>query len=44
MLGNMQVSRVLPYQWYDTPNATSGTLDDFEDFLEHIATPRWKPA
>ena len=32
MLGNMPVSRVLPYQWYDTPNVHLCTLDDFEDF------------
>lgn len=31
-LGNMPVSRVLPYQWYDTPNVHLCTLHDFEDF------------
>jgi len=34
MLGNMPVSRVLPYQWYDTPNVHLCTLDDFEDFCD----------
>jgi methionine biosynthesis protein MetW len=28
--GRMPVTRVLPYQWYDTPNIRVGTLDDFE--------------
>lgn len=32
MLGNMPVSRELPYQWYDTPNVHLCTLDDFESF------------
>jgi len=32
LLGNMPVSRELPYQWYDTPNVHLCTLDDFEDF------------
>jgi methionine biosynthesis protein MetW len=27
--GRMPVTRVLPYQWYDTPNIRVGTLDDF---------------
>ncbi len=31
LLGNMPVSDVLPYQWYDTPNVHLCTLDDFED-------------
>lgn len=30
--GNMPVSVVLPYQWYDTPNVHLCTLHDFEDF------------
>jgi methionine biosynthesis protein MetW len=29
--GNMPVSDVLPYQWYDTPNVHLCTLHDFED-------------
>ncbi len=32
LLGNMPVSRELPYQWYDTPNVHLCTLNDFEDF------------
>lgn len=28
--GRMPVTRVLPYQWYDTPNIRVGTLADFE--------------
>jgi methionine biosynthesis protein MetW len=32
MLGNMPVSRELPYQWYDTPNVHLCTLKDFEHF------------
>ena len=27
--GRMPVTRVLPYQWYDTPNIRVGTLTDF---------------
>lgn len=30
--GNMPVSEVLPYQWYDTPNVHLCTLHDFETF------------
>jgi len=30
--GNMPVSEVLPYQWYDTPNVHLCTLIDFETF------------
>ena len=29
LLGRMPVTRVLPYQWYDTPNIRVGTLQDF---------------
>jgi methionine biosynthesis protein MetW len=29
-LGRMPVTKVLPYQWYDTPNIRVGTLADFE--------------
>jgi methionine biosynthesis protein MetW len=32
LLGNMPVSRDLPYQWYDTPNVHLCTLRDFENF------------
>jgi methionine biosynthesis protein MetW len=28
--GRMPVTRVLPYQWYDTPNIRVGTLRDFD--------------
>jgi len=28
--GRMPVTRVLPYQWYDTPNIRVGTFSDFE--------------
>ena len=28
--GRMPVTRVLPYQWYDTPNIRVGTLQDFD--------------
>jgi methionine biosynthesis protein MetW len=30
MGGRMPVTKVLPYQWYDTPNIRVGTLADFE--------------
>ena len=29
-IGRMPVTRVLPYQWYDTPNIRVGTYADFE--------------
>ncbi|MDO9053949.1 MAG: methionine biosynthesis protein MetW [Gallionella sp.] len=32
LLGNMPVSKELPYQWYDTPNVHLCTLNDFESF------------
>jgi methionine biosynthesis protein MetW len=28
--GRMPVTKILPYQWYDTPNIRVGTLADFE--------------
>lgn len=34
LLGNMPVSRELPYQWYDTPNVHLCTLKDFESFCQ----------
>ena len=34
LLGNMPVSRELPYQWYDTPNVHLCTLHDFEMFCD----------
>ncbi len=30
LLGNMPISRDMPYQWYDTPNVHLCTLRDFE--------------
>lgn len=30
LLGRMPVTRVLPYEWYDTPNIRVGTYADFE--------------
>ena len=30
MRGRMPVTKVLPYQWYDTPNIRVATLQDFE--------------
>jgi methionine biosynthesis protein MetW len=37
--GKMPVSKVLPYQWYDTPNVHLCTLHDFESFCQdhHVA-------
>ncbi|MBI5006566.1 MAG: methionine biosynthesis protein MetW [Nitrosomonadales bacterium] len=34
LLGNMPISRELPYQWYDTPNVHLCTLDDFENLCD----------
>jgi methionine biosynthesis protein MetW len=34
LFGNMPVSKVLPYQWYDTPNVHLCTLHDFETFCQ----------
>ena len=28
--GRMPVTKILPYQWYDTPNIRVGTMQDFE--------------
>lgn len=30
--GNMPVSKILPYQWFDTPNVHLCTIDDFDEF------------
>jgi methionine biosynthesis protein MetW len=30
LMGRMPVTRVLPYEWYDTPNIRVGTYADFE--------------
>jgi methionine biosynthesis protein MetW len=32
LLGNMPVSKDLPYQWYDTPNVHMCTITDFDVF------------
>ena len=32
VVGNMPVSRNLPYQWYDTPNVHMCTIHDFDGF------------
>ncbi len=32
ILGNMPVSKNLPYQWYDTPNVHLCTISDFDNF------------
>ncbi len=35
LMGNMPVSRALPYEWYNTPNIHLFTIDDFENFCLH---------
>lgn len=34
--GNMPVSKILPYQWYDTPNVHLCTLRDFEHLCDDL--------
>ncbi len=34
-LGNMPVSKTLPYQWYDTPNVHLCTIHDFDIFCKN---------
>jgi methionine biosynthesis protein MetW len=34
-LGNMPVSKSLPYQWYDTPNVHLCTINDFDIFCKN---------
>ncbi|MEZ5741003.1 MAG: methionine biosynthesis protein MetW [Burkholderiaceae bacterium] len=34
--GRMPVSREMPYRWYDTPNLHLSTVQDFDDFLDHL--------
>jgi methionine biosynthesis protein MetW len=34
--GRMPVSKLLPYQWYDTPNVRYATLDDFKDLADKV--------
>ena len=36
-LGNMPVSKELPYQWYDTPNVHLCTFNDFENLCDIMA-------
>ena len=39
--GRMPVTKVLPYQWYDTPNIRVGTLQDFRTLAlnNHLRIP-----
>ena len=49
--GRMPVSKLLPYQWYDSPNVRYATIYDFEDLatecglevLERVALADGKP-
>lgn len=34
-MGQMPVSKILPYQWYDTPNVHLCTINDFDIFCEN---------
>ncbi|MEN9865134.1 MAG: methionine biosynthesis protein MetW [Pseudomonadota bacterium] len=34
--GRMPVSKLLPYQWYDTPNLRCATIHDFVDLAEEV--------
>ena len=33
--GNMPVSKILPYQWFDTPNVHLCTINDFDEFCKN---------
>jgi len=33
--GNMPVSKILPYQWFDTPNVHLCTINDFDQFCRN---------
>jgi len=33
--GHMPVSKILPYQWYDTPNVHLCTINDFDKFCKN---------
>ncbi|MDD2832525.1 MAG: methionine biosynthesis protein MetW [Methylotenera sp.] len=33
--GRMPVSKILPYQWYDTPNVHLCTINDFDEFCRN---------
>jgi methionine biosynthesis protein MetW len=35
MVGNMPVSKTLPYQWFDTPNVHLCTINDFDEFCKN---------
>ncbi len=35
ILGNMPVSKNLPYQWFDTPNVHLCTINDFDQFCKN---------
>jgi methionine biosynthesis protein MetW len=49
--GRMPVSKLLPYEWYDTPNIRYSTIRDFEELankvglevLERVALQDGKP-
>ncbi len=51
ILGQMPMSKALPYHWYDTPNIHLCTLNDFEDLcrrcgariLERRVTSNYRP-
>lgn len=34
-LGNMPVSKTLPYEWYNTPNVHLCTIQDFDEFCKN---------
>ena len=36
LTGRMPVTRILPYQWYDTPNIRVGTYADFEVLAQRL--------
>lgn len=33
--GNMPVSKILPYEWYNTPNVHLCTINDFDEFCKN---------
>lgn len=35
LTGNMPVSKILPYQWYDTPNVHLCTINDFDQLCQN---------
>jgi methionine biosynthesis protein MetW len=35
LTGNMPVSKILPYQWFDTPNVHLCTINDFDEFCKN---------